>query len=141
MWQFSAGLGAGLHILALTATCASTFYVCFLPGWIYAELCLYYALVESAGISAPLPGLDEQRASPTPLCQFTCHARYPKPCKISAGENRCEVFHAERSVSDSQLAYVAFEVSKQKSGGSIPDVRFKKLRPAREARGLQQATG
>lgn len=82
MWQFSAELGAGLGILALTATCASTFYVCFLDGFIQSYACIMPWLRESSGISAPLPGLAEQRASPTLLCRLICHVRYPKPCKI-----------------------------------------------------------
>lgn len=145
MWQSSPGLGAGLDILALTATCARTFYVCFLPSWmdgfIQSHACIMPQLRGSSEISAPLPGLGEQRASPTPLCWLTCHVRYPECCKISTGENQCEVFHAKRGGSNSRPAYVAFEASKQKSGGSIRGAGFKKLRPAREARGPQQATG
>lgn len=138
MWQFSAGLGAGVDILVLTATCVRAFYVCFLPFFLdgFIQLCLYHALLKgSSHISAPFPSLGEQRVSPTPLCQLTCHVRYPKRCKISTGENWHE------GGSDSHPAYAAFKVSEQKSGGSVPGARFKKLRAVREGRGPQQAAG
>lgn len=61
MCQFSAGLWAGLSILALTATCASTFHVCFLPlfldGFIQSYACIVPQLRGSSGVSALLkPG-------------------------------------------------------------------------------------
>lgn len=129
----------GLHILALTA---STFYVCFLPffldGFIQSYACIMPWLRGSSGVSAPLPSLGEQRASPTPLWRLTCHVKYPKSVLVKISVR----FFMPRRVAVIPLpACVAFEVSKQKSGGSIRDAGFKKLRPAREARGLQQATG
>lgn len=109
-----------------------------LPGWIYPELCLYCAPIERE--------LRCQCSSQAWVNKELPHSFVPthlacKVPKISSGENLCEVFHAGRCGSDSHPAYIAFEVSKQKTGGSIHGAGFKKLRPVREARRLQQATG
>lgn len=146
MW-LSAGLGAGLGILPLTTTDASTGggiglgqppfislqasvwpvlhhcwwsgggFICFLPSWMNLSRVVLIFTLVEKG--AQVSVLLSQGAD---LRRLARCVRSPKYSKVTTGENQCELFCAKRGGSDSRPAYVAFKVSKRKPGGSIPGV-------------------
>lgn len=124
MWQFSAGLGAGLDVLPLTAqggdwagaapiciaagfcgTHASSLLViwgCLSPSFLHSfqdefiQSHVYaHTSQEVAQVSVLLSHESvSQRASPTSLCRLPCRGQSPKYCRITTVENRCELLCA-----------------------------------------------
>lgn len=114
--------------------------LCVLPGWIYPELSLYYALVEREPryqCSSPRFGWTES----FPHSFVPTHL----PCKVPKTlQNQMKI--GVRSFMPGGVAVIPIQPLLHlglaaESGGSIPDARFKKLGAAREARRLQQTTG